>query len=636
MIVHHVIVVTVASLLLAYCVEGTVTVIKGGGTTFPQQPYSSAVADFNRLYQNVQATYNATNSQTGQQSVASGLLNWGGSDTDVQTSLAGSEKLVVLPAIAGGLLIAYNLPGYTDTLKLSRKVFPRIFDGKIQKWNDPMIVKDNPFLANNSASIRVIRQLASKGSTVNLSKFLVQLDAENGITPSPHSNTQTLQSIPSSLLAKNPAAINVLVGTISNTIGYLNQFEAQDAMLPSDSTVKAALIQHKDGSFIRWSGDSVKLAVTGIPDAIIQNISLQSNLIAYNLNVKGAYPLSLISNFALNPTNISSNPLEIIGTLKFLWMFLQNPLYANQYTYTSLTNTSMGYKTMNFLKTIKYSDGSPIYGQSICDVDIDGTYKNPCIHGHCVDPLPFQAPDQVCICDHGYQNVNNNDCSEPTPVFIPGFVSKVQILLFVVATLVVLAFSYLIMAKRNEPDVKAISPFCSLYILAGCLIGTVAIITKGLSTSTAVCQANAILPAIAFGMIFSMVLAKAIRIFLIFGYSKIARSRFLKDDFLISCCSLVALFEGVFTWKALDGAGIEPRLVLFDDSSDTTWACASDDAKSDSAKKLLGGIFGFNAILMVLCISMGWLTRKASEKFDESKKVGLVISISALFIALDL
>ncbi|ORY37237.1 hypothetical protein BCR33DRAFT_721591 [Rhizoclosmatium globosum] len=50
MIVHHLIVVTVASLLLAYCVEGTVTVIKGGGTTFPQQPYSSAVADFNRLY----------------------------------------------------------------------------------------------------------------------------------------------------------------------------------------------------------------------------------------------------------------------------------------------------------------------------------------------------------------------------------------------------------------------------------------------------------------------------------------------------------------------------------------------------------------------------------------------------------
>ncbi|KAJ3282881.1 hypothetical protein HDU79_009599 [Rhizoclosmatium sp. JEL0117] len=627
---YNLIVVTVC--LLVYCVEATVTVIKGGGSTFPQQPYFSAVADFNRLYQNIQATYNATNSQTGQLSVGSGLINWGGSDTDIQTSLAGSDKLVVLPAIAGGLLIAYNLPGYSDTLKLSRTVLPRIFDGKIH----PLIVKDNPFLANNSAPIRVIRQQSSKGSSVNLLKFLVQLDTENGVSPSPHSNPQTLQSIPSSLLAKNPAAINVLVGTISNTLGYLNQFEAQDAMLPSDSTVKAALIQHKDGSFIPWSGDSVKIAVTGISDAVVGNTSLQTNLIAYNLNVKGAYPLSLISNFALNPTNISSNPLEIVGTLKFLWMFLQSPQFANEYTYTSLSNTTMGRKTLNFLKTVNYSDGSPIYGLSICDVEVDGTYKKPCIHGHCIDPLPFQAPDQVCICDHGYQNVNNNDCSEQTPVFIPGFVSKVQILLFVLATFVVLTFGYLIMAKRNEPDVKAISPFCSLYILAGCLIGAVAIITKGLSTSNTVCQANAILPAIAFGMIFSMVLAKAIRIFLIFGYSKIARSRFLKDDFLISCCSLVALFEGVFTWKALDGAGIEPRLVLFDDSSDTTWACASDDAKADSAKKLLGGVFGFNAILMVLCISMGWLTRKASEKFDESKKVGLVISISALFIILDL
>ncbi|ORY34523.1 hypothetical protein BCR33DRAFT_721635, partial [Rhizoclosmatium globosum] len=82
---HNLIVVTVC--LLVYCVEATVTLIKGGGSTFPQQPYFSAVADFNRLYQNVQATYNATNSQTGQLSVGSGLLNWGGSDTDVQTSL---------------------------------------------------------------------------------------------------------------------------------------------------------------------------------------------------------------------------------------------------------------------------------------------------------------------------------------------------------------------------------------------------------------------------------------------------------------------------------------------------------------------------------------------------------------------
>ncbi|KAJ3282638.1 hypothetical protein HDU79_009774, partial [Rhizoclosmatium sp. JEL0117] len=188
----------------------------------------------------------------------------------------------------------------------------------------------------------------------------------------------------------------------------------------------------------------------------------------------------------------------------------------------------------------------------------------------------------------------------------------------------------------NEPDVKAISPFCCSYILLGCFIGTVAILTKGLSTTNSVCHANAVLPAVAFGMIFSMILAKAIRIFLIFGYSKIARSRFLKDDFLIACCTVVAVFEGAFTGKAMDGAGVEPRLITFDGSSDTLWACASDETNVDAAKQLFGGIFGFNAVLLVLCIWMGWMTRKASEKFDESKKVGVVISISALFIVLDL
>ncbi|ORY37238.1 hypothetical protein BCR33DRAFT_466402 [Rhizoclosmatium globosum] len=285
---------------------------------------------------------------------------------------------------------------------------------------------------------------------------------------------------------------------------------------------------------------------------------------------------------------------------------------------------------------MNYSNSAPMYGQSICDVDVDGTYKNPCIHGRCIDPYPFQAPDQVCVCDYGYQNVNKNDCSEPTPVFTPGFVSKIQITLFLVGTTILLIMGYCIITKRNEPDVKSISPFCCMFILTGCLVGTAAILTQGFSTSNTVCHAHAILPAVAFGMIFSMILAKAIRIFLIFGYSKIARSRFLKDDFLIACCSVVAVFEGVFASRVLDGSGVEPRLQTFEGSSDSLWACASADDKEDTTNRLFGGLLGFNAILLVLCIVMGWMTRKASEKFDESRKVGIVVAISTLFVVLDL
>ncbi|ORY33550.1 hypothetical protein BCR33DRAFT_743758 [Rhizoclosmatium globosum] len=133
-----------------------------------------------------------------------------------------------------------------------------------------------------------------------------------------------------------------------------------------------------------------------------------------------------------------------------------------------------------------------------------------------------------------------------------------------------------------------------------------------------------------------MILAKAIRIFLIFGYSKIARSRFLKDDFLIACSSVVIVVEGVFADRFLHLSEIDPVLMSFEGSSDTFWDCAAKPENVDTANRLFGGLIGFNAIILALCIVMGVLTRKASEKFDESKKVSVVISISTLFVVLDL
>ncbi|KAJ3066102.1 hypothetical protein HDU99_003958, partial [Rhizoclosmatium hyalinum] len=414
----------VLSILLCRLVLATnhqVANIKGGGSTFSLQPYSSASLDFGQMYQGFQVTpYDPSNSLTGQQNVASGKFNWGGSDVSITPDLA-NQGLVVLPAVAGGLLITYNIPNIPTPLKLSRTILPRIFDGTIFMWKDPRIVKDNPFLANYAGRIRIIRQSTSSGATINLRTFLTQLDVENGIIPSPHQNSSSLQTANNTLLAKSPSAAVIMIGAIPNTITYLNQYDAHDITTGSDSTVGSAWLEHKDGSYIAWSIKSVKAAIDGISPAIVQNLSFQDELIAYNSPAKGAYPLTLVSNFVINPRGISNSSTEIIATLKFLWLFLITPSYATRYDFVSLYNTPIGLRTLNYLKTITYPDSStPVYGQSICDADVDGTYKNPCVHGTCSDPYPFQEATEVCICEFGYQNVNKNDCSEPTPIFMPG------------------------------------------------------------------------------------------------------------------------------------------------------------------------------------------------------------------------
>ncbi|KAJ3071637.1 hypothetical protein HDU99_002376, partial [Rhizoclosmatium hyalinum] len=225
------------------------------------------------------------------------------------------------------MVVVYNLPGITTRVKLNRKILPRIFDGTIVEWNDTRLLQDNPFLANITSRIRIVRQGPTSGGTINVSKFLAQIDIQHGINPSPFSNSKVLQSVANSLLGKNAPAVSIMVGAIPYTIGYLNQLDGQDAITTAGSTVQSALIQHQDGSFVGWSMEAVNIAVRSISTDTAQSSSVQdSNLIAYDSPAPGAYPLAVISNFVIKPTNISMNVMETIATLKFLWIFIQNPL----------------------------------------------------------------------------------------------------------------------------------------------------------------------------------------------------------------------------------------------------------------------------------------------------------------------
>ncbi|ORY33538.1 hypothetical protein BCR33DRAFT_518403 [Rhizoclosmatium globosum] len=161
-----------------------------------------------------------------------------------------------------------------------------------------------------------------------------------------------------------------------------------------------ALVQHIDGSFIAWSPASVRAAISNIDANKIQSLNMSTGSVeAFDIPTAGAYPITMVSNFIINPQHISSEPHVTIGTLKFLWMFLQNPKYAQLYNFSSLYNTTLAAKKLSYLQTISLDGTTPIYGQSVCDVQIDGTYKIPCVHGTCKDLLPFQNAAVQCQCD---------------------------------------------------------------------------------------------------------------------------------------------------------------------------------------------------------------------------------------------
>ena len=79
---------------------------------------------------------------------------------------------------AGGVALAYNLPGLEAWLRLSRDAYTGIFLGKIKNWNDPVIRECNPGLKLPKLTIVAVARSDSSGTTFAFTKHLDAVSPE--------------------------------------------------------------------------------------------------------------------------------------------------------------------------------------------------------------------------------------------------------------------------------------------------------------------------------------------------------------------------------------------------------------------------------------------------------------------------
>ena len=65
-------------------------------------------------------------------------------DEELKKAQTANGDIVEIPSVAGAVVLAFNLPGFTGDLNLSGPVIADIYLGKITKWNDPAIAALNP------------------------------------------------------------------------------------------------------------------------------------------------------------------------------------------------------------------------------------------------------------------------------------------------------------------------------------------------------------------------------------------------------------------------------------------------------------------------------------------------------------
>src|SRR6516165_6319506 len=230
-----------ATLLAAGTVHAAGTQLQGAGATFPAPLYQRWIAEYTKSNPNVQINYQGVGSGAGIKQFTQNLVAFGASDaamTDAEIA-AVKQGVVLIPATAGSIVLAYNLPG-VDNLKLSREAYVGIFLGKVKRWNDPAIAKANEGVKLPGTAITVCERSDGSGTTFVFTKHL------SAISPEFKAQVGEGTSVtwPTGVAGKGNDGVTALIKHTPGAIGYIEYGYAVHNKIPF------AALENKSGEFV--------------------------------------------------------------------------------------------------------------------------------------------------------------------------------------------------------------------------------------------------------------------------------------------------------------------------------------------------------------------------------------------------
>jgi phosphate transport system substrate-binding protein len=152
--------------------------IKGAGATFPALLYQKWAVNYS-VHKGVDIEYLAVGSGEGIKRIDAKSVDFGGSDMPLKLDELNKKGLMQFPMVMGAITPVINLPGvYMAQLKLDGQTLAAIYMGKINKWNDPELLKLNPNLRLPNMRITVIYREDKSGTTFNFTNYLSKVDAD--------------------------------------------------------------------------------------------------------------------------------------------------------------------------------------------------------------------------------------------------------------------------------------------------------------------------------------------------------------------------------------------------------------------------------------------------------------------------
>ena len=255
--------------------------LTGSGASFPAPIYLTWFKDFSKKNPHITVDYQSKGSGAGVQDFLNKTVDFAASDSAMKDEDIAkvAEGAQLLPMTAGEIVLAYNLPGNPQGVKLPRDVYSNIFLGKITKWNDPKIVAANPDLKLPDLPITVVVRADSSGTTAVFTKHLSTINAD---FQKDLGEGNTVNWPASDKFIKSPKNDGV-TATVRQTPGSIGYIEYGFAKL---AKVDFAVLENKAGQYVVPNAESGAEALAAV--------KLPENLIAWLPDPDGAksYPIT--------------------------------------------------------------------------------------------------------------------------------------------------------------------------------------------------------------------------------------------------------------------------------------------------------------------------------------------------------
>lgn len=254
--------------------------LTGAGGTFPNPIYQRWFTEYSASHPGVQINYQSVGSGAGIRQISQGIVDFGASDgpmTDQQLQES-KIKLIHIPTVLGAVVPSYNLPGVSQELRFAPDVIADIYLGKITKWNDPRLAKDNPGVKLPDHSILPVYRSDGSGTNYIFTDFLSKVSSDFKTKVGVNTSVRW----PLGVGQKGNEGVAGMVRNSPYSFGYVELIYAvQNKML-------YGVVRNPAGKWVKASTDTVSAAAAGAA----KNMPADYRVSITNAPGADSYPIS--------------------------------------------------------------------------------------------------------------------------------------------------------------------------------------------------------------------------------------------------------------------------------------------------------------------------------------------------------